>query len=147
MLIDHCFQKYLFSLQDKKVTTKNVLKTLAERDVNYLGGIHCLIFFIILYYLISLVFFLPSPSLPVLHTHTHTHTHRHTHMRACPDPNNPRHSVRENKATVEWERWRASIFNGRVHVLAVAMGIQSYFLFPSQATSQHNCLARADIIK
>ena len=70
---------------------KNVIKTLAERDVNYLGGTHCIIFFIILYYLISLLFFLPSPSLPMLHTHTHTHA------RACPDPNNPRHSVRESK--------------------------------------------------
>lgn len=76
---------------------KNVLKTSAERDVDYLGGIHCIIFFIILYYLISFVFFLPSSSLPMPHTRTHMHTHTHTHMRACPDPDNPRHSVRENK--------------------------------------------------
>ena len=53
-------------------TTREVpIKTLAERDVNYLGGIQCIIFFIILYYL-------PPPSRPLLHTHTHTHTHTRT---------------------------------------------------------------------
>ena len=101
---------------------KNVIKTLAERDVNYLGGTHCIIFFIILYYLISLLFFLPSPSLPMLHTHTHTHIHTHTRVHVQ-TPTIPGTVLERVSAIGEWERWRASFLSGRVHVLAVEMGI------------------------
>ena len=104
-------------------TTREVpIKTLAERDVNYLGGIQCIIFFIILYYL-------PPPSIPMLHTHTHTHTHTHAlhaHTCTCPDFNNPRCSVQR-------EGWRASILGGQIHVLAVETGTQTYLLFPCLA--------------
>ena len=115
-------------------TTREVpIKTLAERDVNYLGGIHCIIFFIILYYLISLLFSLPPPSIPMLHTHTHTHTHTHAlhaHTCTCPDFNNPRCSVQR-------EGWRASILGGQIHVLAVETGTQTYLLFPCLAHVNH----------